>query len=614
MSGSAGSILVDLILNDGKFAEGMKRASKVTVSFEKQINESFKRIVGYIAAAAGPVALGMLTARQLEVIDSTNKMARQLGVANEEFQAMALVADEAGVAQENLGNLIVKGQKAIVEAAKGADKYEAAFKKLNLSTADLLSLRPDEAFERIVDKLSQIENPTIRNATAMDIFSKSGKDVILMLEDFSAKTEEARQFNEKFNISFSEIDGRKVEEANDAMGRLNKALGGIGNTIAIEIAPAITAMSNAILDTTFSADDLSVAVRVALDNVAVLGEYIRRAFHGAAVAIAAFQSGLASLTPGPLAPQWLKDMHENEAQYKQNLQDVINNFDTEQTVIDSLYKARDEATKRALEAQRSGKGVGGGLDIQLEDTEAIKRSQKEIEQLYNKNRQLILGLDSATLKYQDTVADLNKLLSAGAITQEQYNTALEGAQEEFEKASNKANLWAFDLEAASKRAAENIQDVLADYLFDPAEKGFKGMLKGFVDVLRRMAAEAAAANLLKGLFGSDGSSGLLGGLTSKLGNILPTVSLGSVNLPKFDTGINTVPYDMAAVIHKDEAVLNKQDAAAWRSGKSGGNTYHIDARGADQSAIRRVEQALITLAGPGVIEQRVSNAQSRGAI
>ncbi len=45
-----------------------------------------------------------------------------------------------------------------------------------------------------------------------------------------------------------------------------------------------------------------------------------------------------------------------------------------------------------------------------------------------------------------------------------------------------------------------------------------------------------------------------------------------------------------------------------------GNTYYIDARGADQGAVARVEQALLLYAGPGVVERRVMNAQTRGAL
>ncbi len=59
------------------------------------------------------------------------------------------------------------------------------------------------------------------------------------------------------------------------------------------------------------------------------------------------------------------------------------------------------------------------------------------------------------------------------------------------------------------QAARNMQDAFANFLFDPFHDGVKGMLRDFADVLRRMAAEVAAAQI----FGSKASGGLgLGGL------------------------------------------------------------------------------------------------------
>jgi hypothetical protein len=56
----------------------------------------------------------------------------------------------------------------------------------------------------------------------------------------------------------------------------------------------------------------------------------------------------------------------------------------------------------------------------------------------------------------------------------------------------------------SRQAARNMQDAFADFLFDPFKDGLDGMLKGFIDVLRRMIAEAVAAKI----FGSKSSGGL----------------------------------------------------------------------------------------------------------
>lgn len=74
-----------------------------------------------------------------------------------------------------------------------------------------------------------------------------------------------------------------------------------------------------------------------------------------------------------------------------------------------------------------------------------------------------------------------------------------------------------ELTPYAEQAARNMQDTFADFLFDPFQDGIKGMLKGFIDVIRRMVAEAAAAKIFgskkSGGFGlGDFITGVVGGL------------------------------------------------------------------------------------------------------
>ena len=57
------------------------------------------------------------------------------------------------------------------------------------------------------------------------------------------------------------------------------------------------------------------------------------------------------------------------------------------------------------------------------------------------------------------------------------------------------------MQAASERAAANILDAFADFLFDPFEDGVKGMLKGFLDAVRRMIANMLAFQILSSIPG-----------------------------------------------------------------------------------------------------------------
>lgn len=69
----------------------------------------------------------------------------------------------------------------------------------------------------------------------------------------------------------------------------------------------------------------------------------------------------------------------------------------------------------------------------------------------------------------------------------------------------------------AKAAAQNMQSAFADFLFDPMKDGFDGMLLDFVNVLRRMAAEAVAAKIFDAIGGAiGGASGGTGGAFASL--------------------------------------------------------------------------------------------------
>jgi len=90
---------------------------------------------------------------------------------------------------------------------------------------------------------------------------------------------------------------------------------------------------------------------------------------------------------------------------------------------------------------------------------------------------------------------------------QEYEQALIRINGKFVESQEKVS----ELDEFSKQAARNIESYFADYLFDPFDASLKGMLRSFVDMVRRMAAEALAAQIANKLFGGSGSSGGGGG-------------------------------------------------------------------------------------------------------
>jgi hypothetical protein len=208
--------------------------------------------------------------------------------------------------------------------------------------------------------------------------------------------------------------------------------------------------------------------------------------------------------------------------------------------------------------------------------------------------------------YEVFKLQLEQLQAAGLINAEQFNARMgefldKALPEEqitatkiaIEKAYNEMNVFADE-------AARNMQGAFANFLFDPFGEGLEGMLKGFLDVIRRMAAEAAAAQIFQHLFGGSGGlgsilGGLFGGAAGALGG--PATNLGgALGLPQLASG---GPINGPAIVGERGPELFVPGTAGHiipNGGFGGGLTYApvINAQGADAS---------LRAALPGILQE-----------
>lgn len=182
---------------------------------------------------------------------------------------------------------------------------------------------------------------------------------------------------------------------------------------------------------------------------------------------------------------------------------------------------------------------------------------------------------------------LLELMDAGAISLETFGRAASKAGEEMQRLDAKTEETNDLLNEFAKSAAQNIQTALADFLFDPFAEGMDGMVKRFGDAIKRMIAEAVAADLAKRLFGDLGGKGGSGQIGGWVGDGLGWLSKV---LPSFAVGTDYVPRDMVANIHKGERII----PAAQNNG-SGGHSIVVNlsmAGGSSSADARRAGGAI----------------------
>lgn len=296
-------------------------------------------------------------------------------------------------------------------------------------------------------------------------------------------------------------------------------------------------------------------------------------------------------------------------------EDVLERYEKIGATLDKIG-AKVEDTRAKLGADRpSLPKLGGDNDKLAKEAEKAareaereaKRVQDELARKYEKNRSLIEGIDQATIDYKDTQMELNELYMSGKIGLDEYAAAMQRLDEKFAENSKQASKWGFDIEELGKEAARNLQSTFADFLFDPFEDGLQGMLKGFIDVIRRMIAEAAAAAIIKAIFSAatgtppvptGGGGGGFGGFFADGGRLAPG-QWGVVG----EAGPEII-----------RATAAGTEITPMVSGSAmGGTTINIDARGAEAGVEEKIRAAVADLEGrvPNISISSVRNARLR---
>jgi hypothetical protein len=145
---------------------------------------TFGTLVGSIGAGlsgASAAVLGPLVAAVAyfsSVGDAVEKMAARTGMSAEAVSEFGHAADLSGTDIGTVETAVRRMQQTISDAATGAQMSAEALGRLGLSASNLVGLSPDQQLAALADKIAAIQDPAQRTAVAMDIFGRSGTQLL----------------------------------------------------------------------------------------------------------------------------------------------------------------------------------------------------------------------------------------------------------------------------------------------------------------------------------------------------------------------------------------------------------------------------------------------------
>jgi methyl-accepting chemotaxis protein len=195
-----------------------------------------------ISAVSGAINSVMASFDEMDRVADTSA---RLGVASDQLVALGYAAQQSGSSADTLNSALEKMQNNIGEASAGSESAKAAFERLGLSVETLKGMSADQAFAAISDKMAGVGSATDRTKIALDIFGKSGGELIQLLsggsDGLNAMGAEAESLGLMLGNAREGVGG-----VNDSIDKMKAAWGGFVQQVGILVAPAIEKIATAL--------------------------------------------------------------------------------------------------------------------------------------------------------------------------------------------------------------------------------------------------------------------------------------------------------------------------------------------------------------------------------
>lgn len=203
-------------------------------------------MLGASAAVGGSIlAVGKSTA---DYAGDMYDMARGAGIGVEAFQKLAYAGRMSGVETEKLSASLVKFDRMVAEATGGNKTYMQTFEDLGIKIKDSAgNLRqPNEIFEDVADIFHNTEDGIGKTALAVELFGKSGADLIPMLNDGKAGLKAFYAEAERLGLALSNEMIAKGDAFSDQLENIGEQVKGVKLQLGAALIPALSAATEKI--------------------------------------------------------------------------------------------------------------------------------------------------------------------------------------------------------------------------------------------------------------------------------------------------------------------------------------------------------------------------------
>lgn len=275
MAESIGDLVINLKAETASFTADIARA-------HGSLKTMAEAAVGLGAAMA--TGLAAIVASTIEMADKMGKLAQVTGLTTESLSALSFAAKMVDVDQESLAKGLEKLAKNMDKAAQSTGA--SAFGRLGIAVKDASGHLKDSdvVLAEIADKFAKMPDGAQKTALAMQLFGKSGAQLIPLLDKGSAGIQQFKDEAERLGLVLDDTTRANAEKFEESLKRLKAASEGA----ALQFTSGLLPTLNNLVDVFTKGEKRVSAFKIAGDLMGKGLQIIANAANSAALAFGLF--------------------------------------------------------------------------------------------------------------------------------------------------------------------------------------------------------------------------------------------------------------------------------------------------------------------------------------
>jgi hypothetical protein len=209
--------------------------------------------------------------------DKLNEFSVRLGISTEQLSAWGYAAEQSGTDLESLTGALGKFSKTVAAAADTGSRQSELFAALGISIKDASgNLRDvEELLPEVANAFRSIENDTTQTALAMELFGRSGAELIEFLENGSDGLSELGAEARSVGAIISGETAQAADEFNDEIAKLRATVNGLFSQLAQELLPELTKLVKEFRESAKEGNAFGVSVKEVASAISGLVGWIK---------------------------------------------------------------------------------------------------------------------------------------------------------------------------------------------------------------------------------------------------------------------------------------------------------------------------------------------------